>query len=457
MLHKQKHAQEDVTMAIIYEQSLFSWNDLESLGDLERLKLVIDNLPDDDLMFALWKKRKNGRKDYPIPVVWNSILAGVVFQHSSIESLRRELLRNAQLRQLCGFDIVLGADAVPSSSAYSRFLKTLFAHTTLIDGMFQQLVLLLKDILPDFCKELALDSKAIQSHASPRKKEDASSLLQDGRRELDADFGAKTYRGKNEDGSIWEKVKTWFGFKLHLLVDANYELPVGYSVSRASAHDAPEGHKLIDAVAMDQPSVLVGCKNLMADKGYDDGKFIEKLWDDHAIKPIIDIRNLWKDDPTRLLPGTTNVTYDYRGTIQCHCPKTGEVRKMAFSGFERDRASLKYTCPVVAYGASCLGCVNCPVKHSIRVPMYTDRRIFTPVARSSYKWQDLYNKRTAVERVNSRLDVSFGFEVHYIRGLKKMKFRCGLALCVMLAIALGRARQNQTELIRSLVRTPSAA
>jgi hypothetical protein len=36
-----------------------------------------------------------------------------------------------------------------------------------------------------------------------------------------------------------------------------------------------------------------------------------------------------------------------------------------------------------------------------------DRRIFTPLARSSYAWKRVYQKRTAVERVNSRLDASF--------------------------------------------------
>jgi hypothetical protein len=57
----------------------------------------------------------------------------------------------------------------------------------------------------------------------------------------------------------------------------------------------------------------------------------------------------------------------------------------------------------------------------------------------------------SVERVNSRLDVSFGFERHFIRGLNKMKLKLGLALCVMLAMALGRAKENQPEKIRSLV------
>jgi hypothetical protein len=36
-----------------------------------------------------------------------------------------------------------------------------------------------------------------------------------------------------------------------------------------------------------------------------------------------------------------------------------------------------------------------------------------------------------------RRDVSFGFERHYIRGQEKMQLRAGLALPVMLAMALG--------------------
>jgi len=78
---------------------------------------------------------------------------------------------------------------------------------------------------------------------------------------------------------------------------------------------------------------------------------------------------------------------------------------------------------------------------------------FHTVDRSSYKWASEYALRSSVERVNSRLDVSFGFEVHTIRGEKKMTLCCGLSLITMLAMALGRARQNQEHLIRSLVRS----
>jgi len=55
------------------------------------------------------------------------------------------------------------------------------------------------------------------------------------------------------------------------------------------------------------------------------------------------------------------------------------------------------------------------------------------------------------ERVNSRLDRVFGFEEHFILGRKKMKLRVGLALPVMLAMALGRVKESQAEKLRSLV------
>jgi hypothetical protein len=86
------------TMAIIPQQTFLVWDEIEKLGDLERLKLVLEYMPDEELMQELEKERGNGRDDYPIRAMWNSILAGVVYQHPSVESLRRELSRNGQLR-----------------------------------------------------------------------------------------------------------------------------------------------------------------------------------------------------------------------------------------------------------------------------------------------------------------------------------------------------------------------
>lgn len=90
-------------MAIIPQLKLFSWNEIEELGDLERLRLVIEYMPDENLMRLLEEKRGKGRDDYPVRSMWNSVLAGIVFQHDNVEKLRRELGRNGQLRAMCGF------------------------------------------------------------------------------------------------------------------------------------------------------------------------------------------------------------------------------------------------------------------------------------------------------------------------------------------------------------------
>lgn len=129
---------------------------------------------------------------------------------------------------------------------------------------------------------------------------------------------------------------------------------------------------------------------------------------------------------------------------------------MAYWGFEAERGTLKYRCPAAANEFPCQGRDRCPggdgpYGRVVRIPLEKDRRLFTPLPRDSQAWKRAYNRRTAVERVNSRIDNVLGFEHHTIRGLVKMETRVGIALVVMLAMALGRIRIGQQEAMRSLV------
>jgi hypothetical protein len=83
-------------MAIVPQKTLFGWREIDELGDLERLVLVLESMPDEKLVSTMENERYRGRNDYPVRAVWNSILAGIVYQHGSVASLRRELQRNAQ-------------------------------------------------------------------------------------------------------------------------------------------------------------------------------------------------------------------------------------------------------------------------------------------------------------------------------------------------------------------------
>ncbi len=442
-------------MAIIRQRELLGWEEIEVLGDLERLDLVLKYLPDEMLMRILEEERGRGSDDYPVRPTWNSLLAGIVYQHESVESLRRELLRNGQLRQICGFEVIKGISGVPTPWSYSRFLVNLMGHVGQVEDMFNELVRQVGEVLPDFGREQAFDGKAINSYARGKKKEEEEQPQEpDRRRDDDANWGKHVHKGVNNDGTLWQKVSSWFGYKLHLIVDAAYELPIGFEVTKASVGEAPIMHKLFEEEKQKHPELIERGEYGIGDKGYDDGKLLSILWDKYGIKPVIDIRDLWKDgEETKAIANRWNVVYDYKGEVFCICPKTGEQREMAYAGFEASRGTLKYRCPADHYGYSCVGCEQCPVARAVRIPLSEDRRVFTPLARSSYAWKNVYKTRTSVERVNSRIDNVFGFEKHYIRGLAKMKVKVSLALCVMLAMGLGRIKQRRAELIRSLTRT----
>ena len=56
---------------------------------------------------------------------------------------------------------------------------------------------------------------------------------------------------------------------------------------------------------------------------------------------------MWKDsDDTKQVRGVENVIYNYKGDVSCVCMQSGKEYKMAYGGFEKDRMTHKYRCPV---------------------------------------------------------------------------------------------------------------
>lgn len=455
-------------MAIILHQHLFSWNDIDASSDLARLQLVLEHLPDEEIVQELESRRGNGRDTYPVRPTWNTLIAGIVFQHDTVESLLRELRRNGELRQVCGFNPLLGAAAAPTPSAMSRFVSNVVGLTPMIEKIFDDLVDTVTAVLPDLGEHLSFDGKAIPSHSTGRRNKETDKTS-----DPDAAWGVKTYKGHGNDGKPWEKLKRWFGYQLHLIVDSTYELPVAFEVMPASASETTRLIPMVDRLQKSHPDIVDDCSDLTADKGLDCGETNKSLWEDYKISPVIDTRTMWKDekkdqgyDPeieiTRPLNPEVadNIVYTERGGVLCVCPVTGEKSAMQHMGFEADRGTLKYRCPAAAYGFECRGRATCekgalarPTDFGrvVRIKLDLDRRIFTPIPRDTPKWDRLYKTRSAVERVNSRIDQGLCFDHHTIRGLAKMRARMGLGLAVMLAMAVGFISLDKPALMRSLV------
>jgi len=137
-------------MKTISQISFFDYTEIEILGDLERCKLLIENVPDEKIISKLYEIRFKGRNDYPIVAVWNSILIMPLVECSTVEQLRRELSRNSDLRRLCGFndsDYYYGKrKLVPPPKAYSNIMNSsnsIMCHILLLFLLLDMFILLL--------------------------------------------------------------------------------------------------------------------------------------------------------------------------------------------------------------------------------------------------------------------------------------------------------------------------
>lgn len=423
-------------MNIIPQMNLFGEDIFENLGDLERLQLVLSTMDDAGLIRKLYKIRGKGRNDWPCEAMWNSFIASFLFEHETVEGLLRELRRNKQLRALCGFEpkMVKQKDGsikiyvAPSASAYSKFLQNLKKSQKELEKMFTGLVQYMYDHLEHFGEILMVDGKAIQSFGTKISKNNKSGE----RGEHDADWCKKQYSASGPNGESIIKTKKWFGFRLHLIADATYELPVAFSVTKASNSEKTETEKLLDKIEKEWEQWLKECKYFLGDKGYDSSKIINRL-EGRGIHSIIDIRNCWKDGEETHQYQDTNLVYNYKGTVW-YVEEDGKKTELIYRGYDKSTDSLRYGFK--------------PQKHDkriFRIKCGEDRRIFTPVARSSHKWKRLYKKRTGVERINGRIDRDYQFERHTIRGLDKMKMFLTVTFIVYMTMAKTKVMAGQTE------------
>ena len=368
-------------MKIITQISLFDDTQNENFGDLERLQKVFDNIPDDKLIRKLKEKRGKGRNEWPVEAMWNSFIASFIFDHDSIASLLRELNRNSQLRIICGFQPHIYSvltnrkdeygkrikenryKLAPTASAYTNFLNNLKECENELREMFNELVKYMYENLKDFGEMVAADGKAIQSFATKISEKDSGN-----RGERDANWCKKEYTTTKEDGEKIVKTKKWFEFRLHLISDATYELPIDFEVTKASNSEIKETEQMLKNIKEKCPDKLEKCKYFFADKGYD---------------------------------------------------KSRNSQRYGFHPKYND-------------------------KRIFRIPLKTDPRIFTKLARSSDKWKKLYKKRTSIERINGRIDRDFKFEKHTIRGLKKMKMFLTMTFIIQLTLAKAKIESGIT-------------
>jgi hypothetical protein len=335
-------------MRLNTQQPLFAWEALDDCPSLQTVQAFLAAVPDGTLLASLHAWRGKGRDDYPISVLWGTLLLTIVLRHTSIEACLAELRRNAGLRRLLGIQSEAG---VPKAWNMSRFLDVLGrpAHLALLRQTFDQMIQRLGAVVPDLGRHTAGDASGLSARAG-RPAAGCKLPVPTG--------GHKEYT--DESGRV-VRVVQWFGYKFHLLVDVKHEVVLGWHITAANVGD---NQALPQVLAQAQANLPPGrIQTLAYDKACDDEDTHRLLHQEH-IRPLIENRALWKEEFERPLPGklkADNLVYDEAGTVYCY-DLAGPVpvrHKMSYIGHEAARGTLKYRCPACHEGWSCPSAPRC--------------------------------------------------------------------------------------------------
>lgn len=417
-------------MRVLVTQPLFAWDALEDSPSLRTVRDFLAAVPDGRLLDSLSRHRGRGRDDYPVSVLWGTLLLTIVLRHASIDGCLAELGRNEGLRRLIG---IASESGVPKKWNMSRFLDVLGAepHLTLLHEVFDGMIQRLAKAVTDLGEHVAGDASGLNARREKGKKRKDDTLPE-------PSGGRKEY--VDQEGKITHVVE-WFGYKFHLLVDVKHEVILAYRITSTKTGD---NEALPEVVASARANVGENrIKTLAFDKAVDNVE-THRVLHQAGIKPLIQNRNLWKEEPERKLPGhdgRSNIVYDEAGTVYCYDKVSDPPvrRAMSYIGHEKSRGTLKYRCPARHGGFKCPSdkCCNTGKSYglTVRVKQEIDLRRFPPIPRATKQFERLYKGRTASERVNARVKVYWGADDGNIVGARRFHAFLGVVMVVHAGVA----------------------
>lgn len=210
---------------------------------------------------VMMKYHLRGRPHNP-EAMFKALLLKEMRQLSSRRKLVEFLRRDSFWLKKCGFE------NPPSHNSFSDFVDRVGADAT--EQLFYHLVKGLKEF-KGFGELIAVDSTPLKGYAHFWKNRECS--------DPDAKWG-------------YSPTTEWvFGYKAHLAVDAESELPLAFTVTPANIYDSTEYPKILELLMREgfQP------KTVLADAGYDSKENYSLALKSGAV-PIIAInkRNLKK-------------------------------------------------------------------------------------------------------------------------------------------------------------------
>ena len=309
----------------------------------QEIKAVLAELSecDNELLEALRGPVRRGPHGYDPEILWHCFVAHYLLGRPSVSDLIRLLHDNPYIARACGIE---SPERIPSQPTFSRFFAKLSRQfiRAQVNRIFHGLTQKSYRTLPDFGKSVAMDATDIKAWSNGAHK-----------RHTDKDAGWIVKKGTNG------RHKSTWGYKLSLLVDTTYELPLSMKVVSGNTHDINVAPTLLN----------------------------QARWINHKFHP----------------------QYVLADTAYCSEAIRHLIRRQ--------------------YNATPI--IKTHPSHKRAVQAYPE----------DAEWQLIYDRRTSVERVFSRLKANRKLNSLRVRGINKVRVHCLLSVIVLQAHALASGRR----------------
>lgn len=376
----------------IRQECMFSFDELLKFQPETKLEMVLSQLDFSNMLSYLSRpEHKRGPKGYDALPLLYALIAMQLEKINNIAKLVDRLKSDPVFRYNCGFG-TLGS--VPSTSTFSRFLTTI-SDSDALEEDFKQLILRAKSLNIVDGTDVAIDATKLDAFEKAQPK---SKLKND---DVSPNWGKK----RDTDGN---DIK-WFGWKLHILSDCKSELPLAIEITPASVNDGIMAIPLMEKLK-DAYGDAFHVKHCIMDSGYDIQDNYDYITNEFCAQPII--------------------AYNKRGSFAPPDGLNERLHPICSMGYEltywgKDGDYLKFRCPHVLGKVDCphgsIWCSNSNYGYCLKVNYKKNNRYFSFPVRSSEDWQKLYNKRTSIERCNSRLKDYLNTDNLRSAGIKKAK------------------------------------
>jgi hypothetical protein len=405
---------------------LFKAEDLPPRARYEKLFENLPPLPD--------LPKATGRPPFPRDAILRALIYKNLRGIPSLTDLLFELENNPAMAEVLGF---CPGRLAPSKERFSQFLRTLShadlqaVRLTLVRCLIQEGVIT--------GKRLALDSCSIKANVKENNFKASAQNRFDKTRQLPGDPDARLGVLIHYPQAFQTKIAWFWGYRNHILNDVASELPLHEKTLPAN-HD--EKRQAVPLLREAQESLFLSAECVIGDANYDTEEILSYIFSGMKAEPVIP-RNRRYTPPT---------SFTIKKGIVI-CPGLLEMHrrgKMTVKG----RTYIQYACPL-HWGNKYRGhYLLCPAAHPkfinqkgcnylIRLsPSVRDR-----IAYGTKRFKLIYNQRTSVERIFSRL-LAISMQRPTVIGLAATINHCTIAHMTVLLVALTAHRPGYEDKIR---------